>query len=61
MARPSILATIADRALGQAPRGGRSRLAGGADIALALIVILVVALMIVPLPTFVLDILLATN
>ncbi len=40
--------------------GGRNRFFG-ADIALAVLVILVVALMIVPLPTWTLDILLATN
>src|SRR4029077_12940416 len=34
---------------------------GGADIALALLVIAVVAMMIVPLPTWLLDVLLATN
>jgi type III secretion protein V len=38
----------------------RSRL-GGADIALAALVVMVVAMMIVPLPTWLLDILIATN
>src|SRR5439155_10463932 len=42
-------------------RGRRSGRFFGADIALAVLVILVVALMIVPLPTWTLDILLATN
>jgi type III secretion protein V len=47
---------------GEAARGSRRRHGAGiADIALALLVLLVVALMIVPLPTFVLDVLLATN
>jgi type III secretory pathway component EscV len=40
--------------------GGLGKL-GGADAALALLVIAVVGLMIVPLPTWLLDILLATN
>jgi type III secretion protein V len=48
-----------------APAAKRTRFAPsaffGADIALAVLVILVVALMIVPLPTWTLDILLATN
>jgi len=40
--------------------GGLTKL-GGADAALALLVVMVVGLMIVPLPTWLLDILLATN
>ena len=41
-------------------RGGKARL-GGADIALAVLVIAVVAMMILPLPTWLLDVLIATN
>ena len=40
---------------------GARRRFGGADIALAALVILVVGLMIVPLPTWILDLLIATN
>ncbi len=46
----------------QAAFGGRSRSGlGGAEMALATLVIAVVAMMIVPLPTWLLDLLLATN
>src|SRR5215468_3027134 len=41
--------------------GGIFKRFGGADAALALLVVLVVGLMIVPLPTWTLDILIATN
>jgi type III secretion protein V len=42
-------------------RGKPRSKVGGADIALAALVLLVVAMMIVPLPTWVLDVLIATN
>ena len=52
--------------LGMSPRPGASKTGagaglGGAELGLALLVISIVAMMIVPLPTFLLDILLATN
>src|SRR6476660_4477985 len=45
--------------LGGASRAGRGL--GGAELGLAMLVISVVAMMIVPLPTWLLDVLLATN
>ena len=57
--RTSTLSTSAWSASG--PRGSRRSAFAGADIALAALVILVVGLMIVPLPTWMLDLLIATN
>lgn len=45
----------------ESARGGKKRRIGGAELILASLVISVVAMMIVPLPTWLLDVLLATN
>ena len=57
--RPSALAGLLGRGT-KSPQGARPR-SGVADVVLAGLVILVVGLMIVPLPTWTLDVLIATN